>query len=276
MRLGQLARKLAISPTEIIKFLESNQIPALEGSNTRLEDSYINLILQHFDPVGTVQIISEQTDENEKNEPVSEIAVDTAIVAEPPPAAAFEAEIAPEPAAPVEWPATPDAGDGTHGDPEKTDVIKAPKVALAGLKVLGKIDLPEPKKKESAPENPADTPGDNMPAERQPRRDGERREGTNRDGRRPSRTDQRRGNDKPRKNPVAQQREREAHEAQLKREAQAKADKERRTQHYYKKVKASVPTKPARLIHEHVVDLTDDQASTPTTWLGKFWRWFRS
>jgi hypothetical protein len=71
------------------------------------------------------------------------------------------------------------------------------------------------------------------------------------------------------------QREREAHEAELKREAQAKAEKERRTQHYHNRVK-SVPTKPARLLRDQTEEMTDDPTAAPRTLLGKFWRWFRS
>jgi hypothetical protein len=185
---------------------------------------------------------------------------------------------------------------------ELPEVIKAQKVSLAGLKVLGKIELPGPKKKEPTTSEyvigttedtatPEVTTGttENIPIEgtaptpqqeRRPRRErdsreSDRRDGRDSEGRRSRRGDDNRRNDKPRKNPMAAQREREAQEAQLKREAQAKAEKERRTQHYQNRVK-SVPTRPARLLREQTEEFIDDQVSTPTTWLGKFWKWFRS
>jgi hypothetical protein len=300
MRLGQLARKLAISPTDIIKFLESNSIPALEGSNTRLTDDHSRLILQKFDPTGTITL-TEPSDEAEPT-PVAELAVAkaeqiqvVAPVAEPEPVAA-EAE--PINQASVDMPTSESTSVQTEEATGLPDVIKAQKVALAGLKVLGKIELPGPKKKEPSPEDtttPEDTAGttESIPTEgtvptpqpqqeRRPRRERDGRESDRRDGRdsegegrRSRRGDDNRRNDKPRKNTIAAQREREAQEAQLKREAQAKAEKERRTQHYQNRVK-SVPTRPARLLREQTEEFIDDQVPTPTTWLGKFWKWFRS
>lgn len=287
MRLGQLARKLAISPTDIIKFLESNSIAASEGSNTRLTDDTTRLILQQFDPAGTIVLSAEQPEETEAT-PIAETPAPEveetpapAPVVEPQSIAA-EAEsthLVAEDLQPEESTA-PEADEAT----EQPDVIKAQKVSLAGLKVLGKIELPEPKKKEPAtPEDTTDAPQAIIPTqqpepaqERRPRREreGDRRDARDGDGRRPRHSDNRR-NDKLRKNPIAMQREREAQEAQFKREAEAKAEKERRTQHYHSKVK-SVPTKPARLLHEQTEEFTDDHVSTPATWLGKFWRWFRS
>jgi hypothetical protein len=293
MRLGQLARKLAISPTEIIKFVESNGIAASEGSNTRLMDEHIRLVLQQFDPAGTVSLAAEQTDDAETAaaapvvEPPAALVVEaqTEPVAEAQPELALEVQmesVAVVTAGAEESPGA-EAGAVSPEESPLPDVIKAPKVALAGLKVVGKIELPEPKKKEqpAAPENTALPAEATAQPERRPRPDGSRgdrregREGGNRDGKRSNRNDTRRG-DKPRKNPVALQREREAQEAQLKKEAQAKAEKERRTQYYYNRVKASVPTKPARIIREQTVEMADEQSSTPTSWLGKFWKWFRS
>lgn len=304
MRLGQLARKLSVSPTDIMKFLESNAIPAAEGSNMRLTDDHMRLILGRFDPAGVIVVAAEQADEAETvvSEPaagvVTDVAPEVEVVEAAAPVVAEAAE--PEPEFADAGPVAQNLEDVVAGEPvqvssesetaaELPDVIKAPKVSLAGLKVLGKIELPEPKKKEAAapenttagapgePESPAVVP--QQPQERRPRRerdgrDGDRRDGKDADGQRSRRGDNRRG-DKPRKNPVALQREREAYEAQLKREAQAKAEKERRTQHYHNRVK-SVPTKPARLIREQTEEITDDHTSTPKTWIGKFWKWFRS
>lgn len=282
MRLGQLARKLAISPTEIVKFAESNGIAASEGSNTRLADEHIRLVLQQFDPKGTVSLTTEQTNETEAaaGEPVVKTPATPVAEAQPEPVA----EVQPEPVAEVIAAAEESPAAEAGSTPEETalpDVIKAPKVALAGLKVLGKIELPELKKKEQppAPESTTTPPAEGTPQpDRRPRPEGNRREsreGGNRDGKRSNRNDNRRG-DKPRKNPVALQREREAHEAQLKKEAQAKAEKERRTQYYYNRVKASVPTKPARIVREQTVEMADEQTAAPSSWLGKFWKWFRS
>src|SRR5688572_8220125 len=50
MRLGQLARKLERTPTEIIEFLISKGIAIDEGVNSKLEMSQVNLVLDHFAP----------------------------------------------------------------------------------------------------------------------------------------------------------------------------------------------------------------------------------
>jgi hypothetical protein len=152
----------------------------------------------------------------------------------------------------------------------KVEVIKAPKVELAGLKVLGKIELPEKKKKEppvvetTTDEATASTTEQSSSPRRSPRDRNPRHQGS------------RNNREASRKNPIAVKREQEEAEAERRREEQAKVEKERRTQHYLSKVK-SVPTKPARLNREDVVELrADHQSKTPTTWLGKFWKWFRS
>ena len=50
MRLGQLARKLALRPAEIVEFLAINHIQVDEGSNTKLEDDHVTLIMTQFAP----------------------------------------------------------------------------------------------------------------------------------------------------------------------------------------------------------------------------------
>lgn len=272
MRLGQLARKLAIIPAEIVDFLATNNIRIDENTNTRLEHEQLMLVVNHFAPARAEEFIIPAADETqdipeETISPKIEIVVPETVEPEP----VTTPDIQQEMAVITESNTIADAEQE-----QKIEVIKAPKVELAGLKVLGKIELPEPKKKES---KPATESSDSTSATSTPEVEGkssvdQRKEG--REGRRKShhKSDQR--TNRPRKNPIALQREREAHEAQLKREAEAKNEKERRTLYYQNRVKASVPTKPARLIDEPVVEMTGDLTKTPTTWLGKFWKWFRS
>src|SRR5260221_11505809 len=58
MRLGQLARKLAIRPSAIIEFLAAKNISLEESSNTRLEDDQVILIMNQFAAASTVDTIS--------------------------------------------------------------------------------------------------------------------------------------------------------------------------------------------------------------------------
>jgi hypothetical protein len=276
MRLGQLARKLAVIPANIVDFLATNNIRIDESTNTRLEHEQLMLVVNHFAPARAEEFTAPAADEKQdipeetNAEPIEVVAPE---VIEP-----EQVVLAPD----IQQEMVVTDGSNTIPDTEqeqKIEVIKAPKVELAGLKVLGKIELPEPKKKEQKPatESAESTTTTSTPEADSKSFKEERREG--REGRRKShhKSDQNDArNKRPRKNPVAHQREREAYEAQLKREADAKNEKERRTLYYQNRVKASVPTKPARLIDEQVIEMTGDLTKTPTTWLGKFWKWFRS
>jgi hypothetical protein len=262
MRVGQLARKLGISPTELINFLTLAGIQTSEASNTKLSAENLQVAIKHFDPTGKLQ--ASWQDESKQEEVKEEIVA----VAEPVLVAAEEITTAVETR--DESIDIVDEQEVVQEEPSenKSEVIKAPKVELAGLKVLGKIELPEKKKKEPTAENttsPESAPliEETRPPRREPRHSNPRHQGSRND----------RG---ARKNPIALKREQEAAEAERKRQEEAKLAKERRTQHYLSKVK-SVPTKPARLIREDVVELHAEQSKkTPTTWIGKFWRWFRS
>ena len=259
MRVGQLARKLGISPTEVINFLSSVAIETPEASNTKLSPEQLQVAIKHFDPSGKIEFTAKE----EVKEEV--IAVEPVTSVE---------EVAPlEITQPIETGSAVEITSSLEESvvEDKVEVIKAPKVELAGLKVLGKIELPEKKKKEPPVETLSDNteqtsaPIDEQP--RQPRRDIRTRN--------PRQQNSRNDREASRKNPIALKREQEAAEAERKRQEEAKLAKERRTQHYLSKVK-SVPTKPARLVEEDVVELHADNSKTPTTWLGKFWKWFRS
>ena len=50
MRLGQLARKLALRPGDIVEFLAENNIRIADGANARLENAQVTLIMKRFVP----------------------------------------------------------------------------------------------------------------------------------------------------------------------------------------------------------------------------------
>jgi hypothetical protein len=258
MRLGQLARKLAVKPAEIVEFLVTKQLQAEEGINTRLEDEHITLIIQHFAPSMTLETVVEEPVVQEEPAVIESLPVPEPVIAASEPVAEADTTVG-------------------QSEEEKIALIKAPKVELPGLKVLGKIELPDPAKKKSAPAaegaESAESATVDPSAVEQPMVEKK----TSRPERKrnaPPRTE--RKDQRPRKNPVALQREREAQEAAKKREEEAELAKQRKTQHYLKKVKVSGPTKSAKLYNEPVVELSDDMATPPKTWLGKFFRWFKS
>jgi len=239
MRLGQLARKLSLRPAEIVDFLAENNIVIVENTNVRLEKVQIDLVMKRFMPdwVEVPEAIAEEEVEDIIDvEPATEIMNSNDQTAKFPESEIQQAD-------------SSDAGE----------LIRAPKIELSGLKVVGKIDLPEPKKKEevAAEENPV------VDDSKKERRENRKTFDVNRNRR--QRTE---------KNPVALQREREAREEQKKRLEQQAREKEKRTQNYLKNYKPSSPTKAVKLVKEAVVEMTPKELEEPPkTLFGKILRW---
>lgn len=234
MRLAQLARKLSLKPAEVHAFLAERGHVLELNPNTRITDDQVLLAIRHFDPSlegglspeePTVEGVPDVTDEPE----VVETAPSAEIPAEP---AALEA--ADSQALPVE-----------------PEIIRAPKAELPGLRVVGKIELKEPRKKE--PEPPAN---DKQPVPE----------------RKPTRPYRENKQQRSWKNPLEAERQRQAREREEQRERELELEKQRRTQKYLKKVK-SVPTKRVRREDESDVEVIEDVKPAPKTWLGKFGRW---
>lgn len=245
MRLGQLARKLSLRPAQIVEFLAQNNIQIEDNSNTRIDDNQTELVVNHFAP-GTFLQVSESVEEPEEA-PVVETELPI-----------------------VEVEAQPEISE-QQPNPE-TEIIRVPKIELSGLKVLGKIELPEPKKKEvvvekteegvePAADTPAPTP---IPApERKPKNHSKKPVHQKRD--------------RPRewKNPLELQRERETREAEEKKRKTAELERERRKKHYEEKRKAVPPVKRAKPVKEQPVQKKRiDTRPVPKTWFGKFLRWW--
>ncbi|HMI64457.1 MAG TPA: hypothetical protein VK517_00365 [Cyclobacteriaceae bacterium] len=258
MRLGQLARKLAIRPSAIIEFLAAKNISLEESSNTRLEDDQVILIMSQFATASTADAMPALTPSGDPD------ATDVPIAPEAP--ADHGAGLPKDQTGMEDKPQESSPASGTVV--EVRDVIKAPKVELSGLKVVGKIDLPELRKKElpgsgieSSGDNPAETEKKVRLKEKSP------------SPYKNDRTEQRPA----RKNPMALQREREAQEAETRRQAKAEQEKEQRTKNYYKKVKVSAPTKRIKMVDEPTTEMTAAELrETPRTWIGRFLKWLKT
>ena len=141
MRLTTLARKVGRTPSQIITFLELNQIELSNSVNTKLDDAVVALVLKEFEiepeipqepiveqPIESAQIITEV--------PVvaEEIVTDSAIeIAETEiPMEVNEVKVR-----------TGTIDDLETGDATEIEHIKAKKVKLEGFKVVGKIELPQ-------------------------------------------------------------------------------------------------------------------------------------
>lgn len=237
-----LARRVSKTPGEVVAFLASRQIMVDDSANGRLEEAHVRLVLETFAPdelANPAIPLMEQPGQVQTETPTTDDTQPTGLAEKS------------------------DAEPGTSVEemPPLPDVIKAPKVELPGLKVIGKIELPEPRKKETASGQEKPNAENDVAERPRPRVDRSREQRQDRG--RP-----------PRKNPVALQREREAREAEERRQQELEDQKRKKTEHYLKRVSQKVnrPTKAARLVQEPTETLTDTRPA-PTSLLGRFWRW---
>lgn len=235
MRLAQLARKLDVRQGDIIAYLEGKNIDVQKGSNFRLDDAMVALILERFGPAPDAADDSASEAVTENISPSIDVAPPRDDTSEPVPKTAASAD--------------PDQA-------EDIELIRAPKVELPGLTVVGKIELPERKPKtEEADEaaSPVKVEDERPPVPRKKRRPHP-------------------GIDT--RNTAALRREREARAAERKRRAEEEQEKERRRQKYLSKVRINVPTKPARIYEEEVEELQQNEPEEPKRGLwGKFMGW---
>jgi hypothetical protein len=134
MRLSQLARKLEISPTQLILFFEKNKIERYNSHNNKIEKSDLKLALNHFNPEEMEAEIESQVIQAKESE------IDTP-----------QKKGKEKSASGLIVSNKPDK-ETTDPDPpfeeeDEIEVISMPKIKLEGVKVVGKIDLPEPVKK---------------------------------------------------------------------------------------------------------------------------------
>jgi hypothetical protein len=231
MRIGQLARRLGIPPSDILGFVGSDNIETEAGTNSRLSDELVTKVINHFAPERLTEIVPQKVTEIAPEKPAETI------------------ESLPEEETVIEE--LPEVTTTEESIPLPPEVIRVAKVELQGLKVIGKIDLPEKKKKEEP--KPED---EQQPLRRDFQRNNSRR-------------------DREWVNPIEQKRMQETRQAEKKRKENEERAKEKRANHYYSKVK-SVPTKAVRRFEEQTV-VEDVEVREPSKGLiGKFLRWLRS
>lgn len=252
MRLAQLARKISVKPSDITEFLADNNIQIENNSNTKIADDHVVLVINHFAPeMVTKEEVTTAESEISINESSEQNVEDISVI--------------------IDEVQTPDDIKTSEGIVEVPEVIKPIKVELPGLKVVGKIDLPEPKKKELKPLD------ENTDEAEIPKSD----ETTSVKTRFESRNRARHRQDldrRPRKNPIALQREREEREALKRKLEQKEKQKELRTQRYLKKVSGKVAApKPVRKNRRNDdYEVLTDFEEKPKTVLGKILNWFVS
>lgn len=239
MRLGQLARKLSLRPIQIVEFLAQQNIQIEDKSNIRMEDNHVILVVQKFAPASLESIVTEADE------------IDNDIV---------ENEMEPQPAQSETEENIPAVEIDNLQPVSEPEVIRVPKIELTGLKVVGKIELPEPKKKDEVSEQTASESGSEKTLK-------SRKPKTN-----PAK--QKRSPEKPWKNPMELHREREAREAEDKRRAAIERDKEKRKKYYEQNVKSKIQSKRVKPVKDQSEKIPKPVVeSEPGSWLVRFWRW---
>jgi hypothetical protein len=182
MRLGQLARKLNVKPKDIVSFVQLSLNKEIkEHPNAKVPDELLEDIEQFFvsndDKEKTQQEIPHSNSEEQNNdvEKTAEVKESTELEKQNNKAASNLTSTEPETEEnPIKTdnekiPASNDIPLLTDEDPESEAVeinlvdgiIKAPKVEVPGIKVVGKIDLPE-EKKEQEEEEELDVSNENI------------------------------------------------------------------------------------------------------------------
>lgn len=297
MRLGQLARKYDVPIQEMISYLQEED-PTLSGlhPNISLSSEEENLLAKEFDPnYGVVPekaaaVVSEpemddkpQTKEAEFQEQIEEVVQGEAQIEEEESSPKETAEAAPDveiemsTAPAVEEPTAQEKQEKTietdklmelleseEGSPELDQItlIKAPKRELGGLKVVGKIELPEPRVK---PTEKSDSKEDKPGSKRNDRKK------------------QREQSEEERRQRILRAKkkreEAEARKEEKRKEKELREEKERKAAHYRKKVKLkkSDPNKVRRVLppQKVLVDIVDEQPESRSM-LARFWKWLNT
>lgn len=143
MRLRQLSRKLDIDTEKIIHYLKACNLPCEDDSNAKLSSEQVEVLISKF---GSIDEVIETESKIEPVEEVEEVVKETVAV---------ETIIAEEDSETSHAQLSEVISSLQQNQEEPTaepEVIRAPKVELTGLKVVGKIELRTPKKKEDSEE----------------------------------------------------------------------------------------------------------------------------
>lgn len=291
MRLGQLARKLDVKVNEIVDFLNDEHNISIESDlNTKIEGEALDYVVDHYkveaDEIIEPDVVKDDDVDAEKTPEIIEEEVET--ITEPELIETVELEEDPvEEDSVVEnnEKLVVESEDGEEIELNVVDgVIKAPKKELSGFKVVGKIDLTEPKKSLQFVKTQGDETTnitDEITAKRKEVAQLKREKYLKRKAEKKKQQENRK---KGRKRRVLSELELKEKQAELlvkKRIEQAKVDKEKKRKHYEqitksKKVAQSKKNKKKKKIDESVVKTVKQFEKEPTTRLGKIWKWFNT
>jgi hypothetical protein len=277
MRLGQLARKHNINQEEVIRFLNEAQPDSGPfHHNTKLSDELEELVTNHFAPAPepTEEVIAapmkdSTAEENEQEVDGIEIVEDIRATE-----ADLQRELDPT-LPPVKTPRVEKKDERTietdrllelledeeaSADLSKITHIKAPKKELSGLKVVGKIELAEPKNNSVEKEKKLDK---EVSIEEQGRRERQRKKDEEKEKRR-----------------LRAKEKKEQFEARQEKRRIEKEKKQKKAQNkarYQQKMQQLKPSQPKQIIQkEATLPEVNEQPDKPRSFLGKIWQWLKA
>lgn len=258
MRLRQLSRKLDIDTEKVIHYLKAINLPCEDDSNAKLSDEQVDVLIKKFGPINEVT----QEEIETVLEPIAEI---QEVVVEEEIIPIVENEVVEETEnIEVQLSEVISILQKNQAEPTtEPEVIRAPKVELTGLKVVGKIELRVPKKKEETEEEAATTTEEKT---NQPKV-----------GRVKSVNDRHKQKNQPRNNTlsIADQRKREEKiKLRRKKEAEQQA-KEKRKDNYLKKVKSKDKGETKKVIVEKINKTVQPKSKENVGMFTKFINWMR-
>lgn len=299
MRLAQLARKLGVQPEEIVVFLAENGHEFENEVNGKLSLEQQCLAEAYFAMKGEEQLMMEAAEtieakpqkaeipepETTNEERETEESTDAAheVPFGPPAHTTSQVSDSEEEKAPLSPPKkidlepTPWVNVYKALDQDKSyanaELIKTETPQLKGLKVVGKIELPEPKKPKAKPES-----GDTK----------EKADDEQKSNRNQKNKGWKSRKAKQRLNPIEYERRKAEKEARRKKAEAAKKLKQKKKEHYLTNVKPKAPSaKPKDEAYEEeeiapvpIVGMSGTKAGVPTgsktkKGLGKFWAWLK-
>lgn len=271
MRLGQTARLLKVTAADIVEALQADFREIKNHPNVKITDEELTFLKSNF---GYVEEPEETVEAPLTEAPNEEPETEAKVEIEKAPAPVEEAEVAIEtPSEPISD-TTPKFVESLRPKvitlekefdekKENLDTFKAEKPQLEGLKVLGKIDIPEPIKKEPKPEKENERP---------------KRINT-RNGKQNRKSNHKKHQDLT----PAQERKKAERIALRKKQEEEKRQKELKKKHYQENVAAKI-AKPKRkkkkkLVMQHEQTAPQAQNSNghasqrPSNPIARFWKW---
>jgi len=249
MRLAQLARQLGITQSDITSALTKHGFEEKTHGNSKLEHEEIDVLYKLFN---YQQEINEQKESDTSPEANTDASWEKALTS-------IDSK---------EEPKANDRSDEIDKDERKdeennqenskpTEIIRAKKVKLEGIKVVGKIDLPEPKEKETKEEKSV--------AEK-PQRDRSRKSNFKKGSKNRGR----------RKLSYEEKLKKEAKRIEREKEARKKKIKDKKKKHYFENVQPkSKPVKSKKKAKKKHIVRTFQKKEKPQykNPIRKFWAW---